>query len=93
MTNIVIPYKPRELQNFLHKKIDKHRFNVLVLHRRAGKTVMCINHILKAALNNPMPNPRYAFISPTFKQGKATAWDYIKQYAEKIPGTKLTKVN
>ena len=91
MANIVIPYKPRELQNFLHKKIDKHRFNVLVLHRRAGKTVMCINHILKAALTNPMPNPRYAFISPTFKQGKATAWDYIKQYAEKIPGTKFNE--
>ena len=52
---------------------------------------MCINHILRAALTNPMPNPRYAFISPTFKQGKATAWDYIKQYAEKIPGTKFNE--
>jgi len=32
MPEIIIPYKPRELQNFLHKKIDKHRFSVLVLH-------------------------------------------------------------
>ena len=91
MANIVIPYKPRELQKFLHKQIDKSRFNVLVLHRRAGKTVMTINHILRAALTNPLPNPRYAFLSPTFKQGKATAWDYIKQYAEKIPGTKFNE--
>ena len=91
MPNIVIPYKPRELQNFLHKKIDKHRFNVLVLHRRAGKTVMMINHILRSALTNPLPNSRYAFLSPTFKQGKSTAWDYIKQFAGKIPGTKFNE--
>ena len=58
MANIVIPYKPRELQKFLHKQIDKNRFNVLVLHRRAGKTVMTINHILRAALTNPLTNPR-----------------------------------
>jgi len=89
--NIVIPYKPRDLQNFLHKKIDKHRFNVLVLHRRAGKTVMMINHILRSALTNPLPNSRYAFLSPTFKQGKSTAWDYIKQFAGKIPGTKFNE--
>ena len=91
MPNIVIPYKPRDLQNFLHKKIDKHRFNVLVLHRRAGKTVMMINHILRSALTNPLPNSRYAFLSPTFKQGKSTAWDYIKQFAGKIPGTKFNE--
>jgi|TARA_X000001388_G_scaffold28287_1_gene19960 phage terminase large subunit len=91
MPNIVIPYRPRELQNFLHKKIDKNRFNVLVLHRRAGKTVMMINHMLRSALTNPLPNSRYAFLSPTFKQGKATAWDYIKTYAGKIPGTKFNE--
>ena len=91
MPNIVIPYKPRDLQNFLHKKIDKHRFNVLVLHRRAGKTVMMINHMLRSALTNPLPNSRYAFLSPTFKQGKSTAWDYIKQFAGKIPGTKFNE--
>lgn len=88
---IEIPYKPRELQNFLHKKIDIHRFSVLVLHRRAGKTVMCINHLLKAALTNPLPNSRYAFVSPTFKQGKSTAWDYIKTFAGKIPGVKFNE--
>ena len=91
MPEIVIPYKPRELQNFLHKKIDIHRFSVLVLHRRAGKTVMMINHMIKAALTCSLPNPRYAFISPTFKQGKSTAWDYIKQFAGKIPGTKFNE--
>jgi len=91
MPEIVIPYKPRELQNFLHKEIDKSRFSVIVAHRRSGKTVMLVNHMIKAALTCPLPNPRYAFISPTFKQGKSTAWDYIKQFAGKIPGTKFNE--
>ena len=91
MPEIVIPYKPRKLQKFLHEKIDKSRFSVCVLHRRAGKTVCMINHMIRAALTNPLPSPRYAFISPTFKQGKATAWDYIKQFAGKIPGTRFNE--
>ena len=91
MPNIVIPYKPRALQKTLHGQIDKHRFSVIVLHRRAGKTVMAINHMLKAALTNKFLNPRYAFISPFRLQGKATAWDYIKQFAGKIPGTKFNE--
>jgi len=91
MPNIVIPYKPRALQKILHGQIDKHRFSVIVLHRRAGKTVMAINHMLKAALTNKLLNPRYAFISPYRLQGKATAWDYIKQFAAKIPGTKFNE--
>ena len=91
MATIEIPYKPRELQKFLHENISKHRFSVLVLHRRAGKTVMCINHMIREALLNPNPSSRYAFLSPTFKQGKATAWDYIKTYAGKIPGTKFNE--
>ena len=52
---------------------------------------MMINHMLRSALMNPLPNSRYAFLSPTFKQGKATAWDYIKTYAGKIPGTKFNE--
>tara|TARA_B100001093_G_C26782513_1_gene995260 strand:+ start:193 stop:1461 length:1269 start_codon:yes stop_codon:yes gene_type:complete len=91
MPIIEIPYKPRALQKILHEKISKSRFSVLVLHRRAGKTVMCINHMIRAALTNPNQPSRYAFISPTFKQGKATAWDYIKTYAGKIPGVKFNE--
>ena len=91
MTEIVIPYTPRKLQKFLHKEMLKHRFNVIVAHRRSGKTVMCINHMIRDALTNPKPNPRYAFISPTFKQGKATAWDYIKTFGKNIPFVKFNE--
>ncbi|MBT7683222.1 MAG: hypothetical protein HN636_02035 [Cryomorphaceae bacterium] len=91
MTEIVIPYTPRKLQKFLHKEMLKHRFNVIVAHRRSGKTVMCINHMIRDALTNLNPNPRYAFISPTFKQGKATAWDYIKTFGKNIPFVKFNE--
>ena len=38
---IIIPYTPRELQNEIHNNLD--RFNVVVCHRRFGKTVFAIN--------------------------------------------------
>ena len=50
-----------------------------------------INHLIRSALLSKNKNPRYAYISPTFKQGKSTAWDYIKQFAGKIPGTKFNE--
>jgi hypothetical protein len=91
MKQIVIPYKPRELQNFLHNKCDKNRFNVIIVHRRGGKTVFAINHLIKKALTNKRPYPRYAFISPYRLQGKSTAWDYLKQFSAAIPGTKFNE--
>ena len=91
MKQIVIPYKPRELQNFLHKKCDNNRFNVIIVHRRGGKTVFSINHLIRAALMNKKPYPRYAFISPYRLQGKATAWDYLKQYSATIPSVKFNE--
>ena len=91
MKQIVIPYKPRELQNFLHKKCDKNRFNVIIVHRRGGKTVFAINHLIKKALTNKRPYPRYAFISPYRLQGKSTAWDYLKQFSASIPHVKFNE--
>ena len=91
MKQIVIPYKPREIQNFLHKKCDTNRFNVIVVHRRGGKTVFSINHLIRAALTNKHPYPRYAFISPYRLQGKSTAWDYLKQFSATIPGVKFNE--
>ncbi|BAQ85500.1 terminase large subunit [uncultured Mediterranean phage uvMED] len=86
MTKVVIPYTPRSLQAELHAEVSKHRWSVLVLHRRAGKTVFAVNQLLRAALTNTQQNPRYGFISPTFRQSKSVAWDYVKLYAGVIPG-------
>ena len=77
---VKIPYTPRPLQAKLHQKLDEHRFAVLSCHRRFGKSVAIINHLIKAALTCKLKNPRFAYIAPTYKQAKSIAWDYLKMF-------------
>ena len=81
---VKIPYRPRELQAEMHNKLK--RWNVLVMHRRFGKTVFAVNHMIKHVLTCPLPRPRVALIAPTFTQAKRISWDYVKHYAGVIPG-------
>ena len=85
---ITIPYKPRKHQALVHKELDKYRYAVLCTHRRFGKTTLCLNHLIKSALTSKNHAPRFAYIAPTYSQAKKIAWDYLKFYTEKIPGTK-----
>lgn len=82
---IEIPYAPRPLQAELHNQLSSKRWGVVVCHRRFGKTVMAINHLLRDAILTPKPNPRFAYIAPTYRQAKAVAWDYLKQFAGAVP--------
>jgi phage terminase large subunit len=88
---VTIPYTPRKQQAFIHKELDKHRYAVLCCHRRFGKTVMVLNHLIRAALINKNHAPRLAYIAPTYKQAKSIAWDYLKHYTKNIPGTKYNE--
>lgn len=87
MGTIIIPYKPREPQKAIHELMDKHRFGVVVAHRRMGKTVSAINHLIKDAVLNQKENPRYAYIAPTYGQAKRVAWDYLCKYVRPLGGT------
>jgi len=82
MTTITIPYKPRGWAKSFHD--SGKRFSVLVMHRRAGKTVAAANHLIRAALLSN--NTKYAYIAPTYKQAKNIAWDEMKRYARVVPG-------
>lgn len=84
---VIIPYKPREPQLKLHEVIDAHRFTVGVAHRRMGKTVAALNHIIKSALENEQEAPRYAYIAPTYGQAKRVAWDYLCKYVRPLGAT------
>ena len=84
---IEIAYKPREQQLAIHELMDSKRFGVVVAHRRMGKTVSAINHLIKEALLNQKEAPRYAYIAPTYGQAKRVAWDYLVKYAEPLGGT------
>jgi len=86
---IVIPYSPRPLQSKLHSDMQKKRWGVVVCHRRWGKTVWAINHLLRDAILNQKKAPRYAYMAPTYRQAKNVAWDYLKQFAGKIKGTRF----
>jgi phage terminase large subunit len=77
-------YLPRPHQEYLHQRIK--RFNVLVCHRRFGKTVFSINEILDRAFRCPRKNPTYAYIAPTYGAAKRISWDYLKDATKDIPG-------
>jgi hypothetical protein len=81
---ITIPYRPRDAQRQIHEVADRTRFVVAVCHRRAGKTVSAINHLIKAALECGRESPRYAYIAPTYTQAKRVAWDYLLKYTEPL---------
>jgi hypothetical protein len=86
MATIVIPYTPRPQFETYHDRTE--RFAKIVAHRRFGKTVGCINELIKAALTNgrQFPPPRYSYIAPTYAQAKDVAWGYLKYYSQPIPG-------
>ncbi len=80
--DIVIPYYPRG--PFLPYHMRKQRFAVLVAHRRAGKTVACINDLLRSAIMSKQPDSRYAYIAPFYNQAKDVAWIYLKRFAAPV---------
>lgn len=88
---ITTGYNPRPIQASLHLAL--RRFNVLVLHRRAGKTVFAANETIDKSLKNKLRNPQYAYIAPTFGQAKRVVWDYFKQYALTIPGSEANEAD
>jgi phage terminase large subunit len=91
VTEIIIPYRPREWFKPLHATTK--RWVCDVAHRRAGKSVAQCNHLIRAAISNPrpFPPPRYAYIGPSFAQTKDLIWGYFQQYAGVIPGTRFSE--
>jgi hypothetical protein len=88
---VTIPYKPRDLQQAIHDKLDSHRFGAVVCHRRFGKTVLAVNQLIKSAILCDRERPRMAYIAPTYSQGKAVAWDYAKSFTATIPGRQVNE--
>ena len=62
------------------------RFNVLLAHRRFGKTYLAIWLLIIKTLSCTLERPRGAYICPTFSQARRVAWDYAKAFCRNIPG-------
>lgn len=83
-TNVVIQYLPRSAFGAFHAR--QERWAVLVVHRRAGKTVAAINDLIKRAVECQKQAPRFAYVAPTYAQAKDVAWNYLKRFTEPFPG-------
>lgn len=87
MAQIVLPYEPRAIwKTKLHSKLASVRYAVIVAHRRFGKTIGMVNHIIRAALEDDKLMPVYALIGPYRNQMKRIAWEPLKYYTNKVPG-------
>ena len=67
------------------------RWRVIVAHRRAGKTVACINQLIRSALTCQHQEPRCAYVAPLYKQSKDVAWTYLKRFTGVIPGAQANE--
>lgn len=74
------PYAPRTQFMGLHTR--EPRWGIAVAHRRAGKTVACVNELIKAAATCEKQNPRFAYIAPQLNQAKDIAWSYLLEYTD-----------
>lgn len=81
---IVIPYSPRPAFQPFHDRAK--RWSCIVAHRRTGKTVACINDLIRAAVTCQREAPRYAYLAPFYAQAKDVAWAYLKRFVAPIPG-------
>jgi hypothetical protein len=75
-------YRSRPQFEPFHRRTE--RFACIVAHRRAGKTVACVNDLQDGALRCDRLRPRFAYLSPYFKQSKAVAWDYLRAACEPL---------
>lgn len=75
-------YVPREWAIPFHMR--PLREAIMVCHRRAGKTVACINDVIDKAIQCRLPMPMYGYVAPFYSQAKTIAWRYLKYFTEGI---------
>lgn len=86
---IIIPYKPRYPE--VHARLDGARFATLVAHRRFGKTVLAINHLIRRAAICPLPRGHFGYVAPLLHQARTVCWDYLLHFTAKIPGRTISR--
>ena len=72
-----LDYIPREPFISFHQRTQ--RWTCIVAHRRAGKTVACVNELVVRATYSTKKNPRYGYVAPFRQQAKNIAWVYLKE--------------
>ena len=81
---VQIPYTPRAWQTDCFDALT--RFAVWVIHRRAGKTVLAINTLIRRIIETNLPDARGGYVAPYYSQAKRIVWNYLRLYTSTIPG-------
>lgn len=61
---------------------DRHRFRVLCMGRRGGKTEACIWEMISKATSKA--ETRVCYISPTYQTSRDIAWQRLRKYAKSL---------
>jgi phage terminase large subunit len=80
-------FRPHQLE-VIH---SLQRFNVLLAHRRFGKTVLAIATLIFKALECDRPRPQVHYFCPTYAQAKRVAWGYVREMGSQIPGVQFNE--
>jgi hypothetical protein len=75
-------FPPRAWQADVARRF--RRWNIAVVHRRAGKTVLAVDTLAQSAAQLTLPHGRYAYVCPLLKQAKRIAWTYFQRVALQI---------
>ena len=88
---IDLGYRPRAWQRECH--VNRARFTVLALHRRAGKTELALRELVDKALRFDRELGLFFYVAPLLKQAKAIAWLRLKQITQPLALRGLAEVN
>ena len=80
-------YQPRKWQHEV--SANKRRYNVIVVHRRAGKSELGVAELIHEAVHakaTPQNSgaPFFVYLAPYLKQAKVLAWDRLRTYARRL---------
>lgn len=87
--HILFPYQFRPLQKVVVETMG--RFCILVAHRRFGKTLMVLLHMILSSMTNERKNSKYWYICPQEKQARKNGWDYLKTFANFLPNAQTNE--
>ena len=82
-------FVPEDHQHEMLSSFDQ--FNVVLAHRRFGKSYADVMFVCERAVECPFPNPRYLIVAATLAQARKIAWQQLMDIANALPGGQVHK--
>ena len=89
--NIDLKYVPRAWQREAH--LTQARFKVLALHRRSGKTELCLLELIDKAIKFNKDLGLFCYVSPYLSQSKSIAWLRLLEKLEPLRRANAIEIN